>query len=202
MLQCGVMRIKLTGLFAVLLATTAHGGVVEFHEVNLKDEQLAETWLYYEVSIASLDSLSSFNTFGAVIGSDDLNLFFFYLSGDIPCEQIKCHYWAQSTGIYPSDFLASFNGNALNGESYEFSAPLILGWVSILRENLVPGNYTILVDGERDGGISSVGNANNERELLFGSTVVTIVPEPSSLTLLFYGVATVMLRRRNLKSIM
>ncbi len=187
------MHISSTRWLAVLLTASAYGGVVEFDPPSMTIDTTGTSFGKFLVTISPLESLSSFAAYDMVIGSDDIDIFDWVTDPNVPCDGMDCRNWhGGKTGIYADDIRIS----GYDGPDDILFAPLLLGEIWIRIDGLAPGQYTILVDGERDGGISSVANVNDERELLFGSAVVTVIPEPTSLTLLLLGLATATTRRR------
>lgn len=179
------MRWTALALSVVALAnSSAPGGIVAFDPLVQEVDLSGDTRTTFEVSIASLDTITWFNAFDIVLGSDDLEIFewkwdtwsgLFDDPGNV-CYPGPCP-WPM--GIYPSDLLVGWP--LLGGQ---LAPPLLLGSLTVDAAGLAIGEYAVIVDPDRDGGLSIVGLRGGAFESLNGMGVVRVIPDPGTLTLL------------------
>lgn len=179
------MRWTSVALSVVALANSSTlGGVVAFDPLVQEVDLSGDTRTTFEVSIASLDTMTSFNAFDIVLGSDNLEIVSWawdswsglfddpgYVCSPGPCP------WPM--GIYSSDLLVGWP--LLGGQ---LVPPLLLGLLTVDATGLAMGQYTVMVDPGRDGGLSMVGLQGGAFEPLNGIGLVRVIPDPGTLTLL------------------
>ncbi|MCH7840883.1 MAG: hypothetical protein IID38_11710 [Planctomycetes bacterium] len=66
----------------------------------------------------------------------------------------------------------------------QLAPPLLLGSLTVDAAGLAIGEYAVIVDPDRDGGLSIVGLRGGAFESLNGMGVVRVIPDPGTLTLL------------------
>ena len=178
-------------LAVVFMCSSAFGGTVAFDPVGGEiDLRTGVTTTTFDVSVATADQVTSFTSVDIIMGSNDglmltdfvldpgFATFFLFNAVDIPA----------SPPVYASDIKAGGFGVAAQ------SAPILVGTLTVDAAGLAVGDYTIVVDSGQDGGRTKIGLAT-DIEGLVGSAVVTVIPEPATISLLAFGALAVICRR-------
>ncbi len=179
-------------LAAVFMCSSAFGGTVAFDPVRVEIDPLVSTIGTFDVSVATADQVTSFTSVDIIMGSNDglaltdfvldptFATLFLFNAVDIPANPT----------VYASDIKAG--GFGIAGQS----APILVGTLTFDAAGLDPGDYTIMVDSDVDGGRTKIGLAT-ATEGLFGSAVVTVIPEPATISLLAFGALALICRRKS-----
>lgn len=183
---------KMKRLAAVLVVacfcgSSALGGMISFSpgEVTI-DREVDDPVFTLDLTIASsvLDLIDSADM---IVGSDDLAI----------------------TNWVFADFTRFFESSEPNTEFYSsgwkfgfFGPPtsptdFLLGTLTVDTTGVADGDYTVVIDAARDNERSS-GAFGTDTDGMFGTAIVHIIPEPTTLSLL--GLAALGLIRRRRKS--
>ena len=118
-------------------------------------------------------SISTFNTFGVLIGSSDLQItdlvldqgFRTALQGSLVAVDVP------GPGVYSSDVFTE--GFLFDNE---IELPVLVGTITVDAAGVPAGIYAVVVDGDSmiDGGRSQIMNANLESESLVGMATITV----------------------------
>ena len=183
-------------LVVVLINAGALGGTVTFNPTGptpgVIDLNTGVTTAPFEVSVSS-SVLGSFNAFDIVIGSYDLQI----LAGDDwvyspPWDEMVRERPTSPAGLYVSDIhVWGFDVDV------PITPPTPIGTLIVDANGLDPGEYLIKVNSVWDGGVSQLQllSRPTEPEALFGTAMVTVIPEPATAWLL--GLTALGLIRRS-----
>jgi hypothetical protein len=189
------MRKVAASLVAVLFASPVFAGTVGFGDGQVIPVGTAS--IDMSVSVDS-SSLADFDTVFMVVGSDraDMPLSFVYAPSFVsqttltPADPV-------SFGVYPND--VAFGGNDFAAPF--FTAPLLVGTLTINTAALPEGTYEVFVSASREtemigSALSLVAKGGVNTDELAGSGTFTVVPEPATLLMLGLGGLTAACRRR------
>ena len=182
------MRKVAASLVCLAFASSAAlGGIVTFdpEKATVQPSEAA----VYDIIVSSSD-LGEFDTVAMVLGTDDPLAFSF----DYAISFRYSHYPPARFFIYTNDI--NFGGNNFN----LWTAPLLVGTLTIDTTGLAEGNYSFGVSSSEEAnrvgvGLSALGAGFNT-EPLEGVGLLNIVPEPATLALLGVGSVALLRRRR------
>ncbi len=173
---------KLASGFLLIGVNLALAGDVNFTpgEISVFQNPLG-TFIDVQVTVEPV--APSFTEIRVLLGSDDVPLIDFELNPgwispggftDLEGPLIQ-----PGLGIYPYEVL--FGGSVSSGEVT--ADKLVAGILTLDLSNLPPGDYTVVVNPDRDGDLSGVRHQGG-LEPLNGTLLIHIVPEPGAIALL------------------
>ncbi len=181
-------RVALVAVPLVLAVSSARGGTIGFDPPIQVVDPSIDTQVVFDLTVESLVQMASFNAFDLVTGSDDLAVVRWELA--LPYDCFDCE--SRPVGFYPSDLKFGWFGLA-----QQIGEGTLLGVLTVDVTGLAPGEYTVVVDPIRDGGLSTV-TLGVQSEPMSGAGKVVVIPEPATMTLLGLGGYLSLLRRRTL----
>lgn len=174
----------------LVCSATAFGGIATFNPSPVIIDPAVSTTANVGVTVAA-GPIEALQTVDMIIGSDSLNITgFAYDAAFVAGSAFRLTPIVDGSAVYA-------NTVQLGGFLNAATPSVLVGLVGIDAAGLAPGEYELLVNGDRDQGISALGSALGDVESLSGRVLVQVVPEPATLLILGAAGLGVVFRRRN-----